>query len=118
MAGEVVNEPIAFVTMRHRCPHCRRSYAHKATAVRHMSLCFADPARRTCKTCKHDVPAEGGHDLHVNDYEPRHCAEGMEQGPSCVECGEHPDAPSACWHGQYRPTTTLRVLCPLWEAKS
>jgi hypothetical protein len=111
-----VTEPIEVVAKRYRCPHCRKSWAHKATAAKHMPLCFADPARRTCKTCKHDVPAAFGFDLHVDDYEPRHCAEGHRQGPSCVGCGEHPEV-CRCSEGQRRsPANQLRVLCPAWEA--
>lgn len=110
---------IAYATTRHRCPHCRKSWAHKATAAKHQPVCFADPARRTCKTCKHDTPASGGGwdpETGHDDYEPRHCALGYEQGPTCVECGEHPDAPSGCWHGR-GVAKQLRVLCPLWEAR-
>lgn len=108
--------PIAYVTTRHRCPHCRKSYAHKANAAQHMERCFSDPERRTCKTCKHDEPASGGWDPEtgLDDYEPRHCAEGYDQGPSCIECGAHPEV---CGHERYKPATLLTILCPSWEAK-
>jgi hypothetical protein len=113
-----MSEPIPYTTTRYRCPHCRKSWAHKATATKHLPLCFSDPERHTCKTCVHDVPASGGWDPETghDDYEPRHCAEGLAQGPSCIACGEHPDAPSDCWH-QRGATRQLRVLCPAWEAK-
>ena len=103
-----MTDPIAFATTRYRCPHCRRSYAHKATATNHMALCFADPERRTCKTCQHDEKPSG----HRDDYFDGGCAKNLDQGPSCIECGEHPEV---CGH--WRPAANrLRVLCPSWEA--
>jgi hypothetical protein len=106
-------EPIAYVTTRHRCPHCRKSYAHKAGAQAHMLLCFADPARRTCKTCVHDEPAY--YDYGADQYFDRACAKDERNGPSCVGCGEHPEV---CRCDTARPPATqLRVLCPTWEAK-
>lgn len=102
-----MSEPIAFATTRHRCPYCRRSWAHKATAIKHMALCFADPERRTCKTCDHQERGEYGWA----------CELGHEPGPSCPVCGEHPDSPK-CPHYNVKPATQLRVLCVDWEAKS
>lgn len=104
-------EPIAYVTTRHRCPHCRRSYANKATAVNHMARCFTDPERRTCKTCRHDEEpyseADTGYVVEGG------CALNLTQGPSCIECGEHPEV---CGHSRYQPANRLRVLCPSWAA--
>lgn len=107
-----MSAPIAFATTRHRCPYCRKSWAHKATAAKHMTVCFADPERRTCKTCAHDVaPVFTAPD----DYEERHCAKGLDQGPSCIGCGEHPEACGCDIGYRTRPATQLRVLCPAWE---
>lgn len=43
----------AYVTIRHRCQWCRKSYAKRADAVRHEARCHHDPKQRACSTCRH-----------------------------------------------------------------
>lgn len=107
-----MTDPIAYTATRYRCPHCRKSWSNRANALKHLPLCFSDPARRTCKTCQHDS----------FDYEEygRICAIGERQGWSCGHCGRHPDDP-ACdghWPKPLVVAKQLRVLCPSWEARS
>lgn len=94
--------PIPHPTVRWRCPHCRKTWAYKARVAAHIPYCFADPLRRTCKTCRHDEWPRPG------------CELGLDQGPSCTECGKHPEV---CGHFERRAATQLRVLCPQWEPK-
>lgn len=104
---------ITYTATRYRCPHCRKSYAGRSTAERHIGRCFRNPERRTCVTCVHRILDES-----------LGCAKDEENWPCCVECGngwaEYGDGS----HGGY-PTCDcnagranyLNVLCPSWEAK-
>lgn len=44
---------VTYVTTRHRCEFCRRSYAHRSDARKHEAACFRNPAARGCPTCAH-----------------------------------------------------------------
>lgn len=109
---------IAFTTVRHRCPHCRRSYAHQATAIKHIGRCFANPAVRTCKTCRHLEPPDPG-DWEVGDPgAPAGCGLGVDLSVArCSVCGSEmfPDG-SGCPHPEAKPAYGLRVQCELWQA--
>lgn len=53
--------PIAIKVLRFQCPFCRRSWAHKSAAERHVGRCWLDPQNRACKTCRnHQPPHDGG----------------------------------------------------------
>jgi hypothetical protein len=47
----------AYTTTRHRCDHCRRSYANATTARRHEAECWRNPASHACPTCVHFQPS-------------------------------------------------------------
>ena len=42
---------VSYVTVRHRCEHCRRSYAAKSVAAKHERDCFRNPSSKSCPTC-------------------------------------------------------------------
>jgi hypothetical protein len=71
-----VPAPEAFWARRHRCPHCRRSRANRASAVAHMVRCWSSPAVQACRTCARFVPAEGGYG--DDPGTPEHCHAGVE----------------------------------------
>lgn len=107
-----MSELIAFATTRYRCPDCRKSFAAKGTAERHLSHCFKSPANRTCLTCKHRAQGPGG--------EPE-CAIGEAMWPCCAGCGtgladegyahHAPDCASSL------VANYLSVRCETWEAR-
>ncbi len=37
------------------CSYCEKIYKNKSSAVSHEKKCFANPARRACRTCKHAI---------------------------------------------------------------
>lgn len=110
---------IAFTTTRYRCPHCRRSYAQKASASSHLDRCWKSPAVRTCKTCTH-YEVDGG-EPEVGLPGGIYCRRDVDlSSDRCATCGAevYPDGSGDCacaWTGP-RPVTNLRVRCPLWEA--
>jgi len=81
-----------YKTQRHRCPHCRRSFANRTYAVKHIGWCQKRQANHGCKTC-----------AYFQDEEP----ESMDRVyPGCPEsCGEGEDL-----------STGLRTHCLKWEA--
>lgn len=100
--------PIAFVTTRHRCPHCRKSYAHAKTAAQHMTRCFTNPDARSCKTCTHrDVDGEFGSGCSVG---------ALDGGPTCSRCGAFVSpAEGLCPDLHYdKVLYGLRVHCDQW----
>lgn len=112
------SEPIAFVSTRYRCPHCRRkTYRAKARAVKHAAACFQNPERFSCRTCRHARGPDGmslacGYtaECDVDELGEYHCPVcGAEVFAGEGGCPEHMDA---------KPIMHLRVLCPLWEARA
>lgn len=100
---------IEFVTTRFRCPFCRRPYAQRAAATRHLAQCFSNPAVRSCKTCVHqnaqtlcDVGA-------LEDY-----------GWYCPTCGEELDQQHGSCSGGHteRPVQALRVQCDQYGSRA
>lgn len=97
----------SFTTVRWRCPHCRRSWSSKARANEHVAVCWRDPTKRACLTCKHHQTGYPG---------------GYEEPPHPEECevshsfpdghvflnryGEPLESEEEWW-----PQTD----CPLWE---
>lgn len=51
-----MSEPLKVLVARYRCPHCPKSYAHKATTVNHIGKCWYNADARGCKTCEHFTP--------------------------------------------------------------
>ena len=41
-------------TPRWKCDWCGKTASRKKSTERHEETCFANPAKRACKTCKHD----------------------------------------------------------------
>ena len=87
--------PIAFKTIRYRCPHCIRTGSSKARITEHMGRCWQNPAARGCMTCANFQPAEeacgcepgcnwGGPE---GGY-PESCAAGVSLAgrPACPDC--------------------------------
>lgn len=37
------------------CSYCGKIYKNKSSAASHEKKCFANPARRACRTCKHAI---------------------------------------------------------------
>lgn len=123
-----MTEPIAYATTRYRCPHCRKSWGHRANAVKHEARCFMSPAVRSCKTCRWfeyypPEPEVGimapGYQCHADEREDSteavdlHCDRCSTCGGRLAydECSCDPLGPIA------KPVFGLRVLCPKWEAK-
>lgn len=105
-----MTELIVEQATRYRCPHCRRSYAHRATATNHMPRCFMNAAVRSCKTCRH----------RDND---RTCDLGVDlETARCAMCGGlmYPDGSGECtcpMSSMSKPVYGLRVRCDEWEAE-
>lgn len=100
---------IRYDTTRYRCPHCRRSYAHQATATKHIARCFRNPAVQSCKTCRFYGLTEDGFE----------CDQGVDlSGAFCTICGADmlPDGSGCTDHYEAKPVYNLRVRCDLWEA--
>lgn len=93
--------PEAFTTTRHRCPFCRRSWAHRAAAARHVARCWLNPAARSCKTCA--------------IFEPAHDACGCE--PGCNWGSPSGGVPDSCAAG-VDLDGTVKTACPLWALRS
>jgi hypothetical protein len=100
--------PIVEQATRYRCPHCRKSYAHRATAHRHMVRCFRNPAVRSCKTCRHFGLSDEGYECDMDV---------LEAGPMCSQCGLGLDHNGECANGHAdKPLYGMRVQCDEWEA--
>lgn len=68
-------EPIVRTVKRYVCPWCHRGHSRKPSCVAHMQECFANPARRACKTCRNLCGSGPG---------PASCWVGLE--PFTVDC--------------------------------
>ena len=94
--------PIAYeVTLYGCCWKCggRRTTKRKLIE-KHEETCFANPARRACKTCKHDIKGS----------EPR-CA--LDE--DVIEQDQLHRPESNCY--SETPNITCVCDCPAWEAK-
>lgn len=121
---------IAYTATRYRCPHCRRSFAHRATAEKHLARCFLSPAVRSCRTCRwfefhHPEPEVGimgpGYECHAGDDSD--AAEDVDLHLyRCSTCGGgvYPDGTGECSCDRLgpiaKPVFGLRVQCPSWQA--
>ena len=106
--------PVRIEVVRWRCPHCRRSWAAKASARRHMTRCHRDPARRACSTCRHftptpccDTPSDecGCNGLNA-------CAVGAFETWRFNDHDTHAPDPDGWW----LHVVDWRTDCPSWEA--
>lgn len=81
--------PIPVRVLRHKCPHCRRSYAHRGSAISHMGRCWRNPEMRGCKTCRHFEQDPGEPEVGLMGGEG--CAVGvsLDGRPACPACGGH-----------------------------
>lgn len=87
--------PIPVRVLRHRCPHCTKTYNRPGRTREHMGRCWNNPEARGCKTCQHFVE---GHDAcgcepgcnWGNAGQPVHegCAVGVNLSgrPACGNC--------------------------------
>ncbi|MFD0035564.1 hypothetical protein ACFVJK_46825 [Streptomyces sp. NPDC127172] len=89
---------IPVTVVRHKCPHCSRSWAKQPAAEAHIARCWKNPDVRACKTCRRFQPYEAG---------------GCWGDPQC-NC---PDSPEWCAAG-VSLEDGLAVDCPLWRALS
>lgn len=92
-----VPQPRIVVRRRFQCVFCQFSRATKRLVVEHMTRCWSDPAKRTCKTCLHFE--RGRVTVTFSPYEP----------PEAL------DAPDECALGQDLPERAPAVDCPLWR---
>ncbi|WP_328465497.1 hypothetical protein OHA21_43745 [Actinoplanes sp. NBC_00393] len=93
-----MSQPIAFKTIRYRCPHCPRTGSSKARVADHIGRCWTNPAARGCKTCaNYEGPGDAcGCEPGCNwggpagGY-PEHCRAGVNLAgrPECPACGGH-----------------------------
>lgn len=80
-------------TPRWKCDWCGKTASRKKSTEKHEATCFANPARRACKTCKHDH---------------------KEPDPDGCWCEKDARA-----YAGIEPTTlTCRCDCPEWEPKN
>lgn len=84
---------IPVTTVRHQCPHCRRTWAKQPAAASHVARCWHNPDVRSCKTCEH--------------HEPGAAAGGCSCDPYC-NC---PEIPEGCAIAAATPMVTD---CPVW----
>lgn len=71
-------QPIAFPTIRHQCPHCRKTWAKPSSAAAHIARCWHNPQARGCKTCIHFIPPEPGWD--------EECAQALDVTSLRIDC--------------------------------
>lgn len=50
--------PIPVRVLRHKCPHCSKSYNRPGRTREHMARCWHNPDAHGCKTCVHFQPAD------------------------------------------------------------
>lgn len=80
-----------FTVTRYGCNWCRHTGSRKKAILKHEETCFANPAKRACKSCLHDIKEKG--------YD-----------GDCY-CDADADRP-------YRDgRIACRSDCPLWESK-
>ncbi|HEY1394990.1 hypothetical protein [Roseateles sp.] len=102
-----MSEPLKVLVTRYRCPHCPKTYAHKATTANHIGKCWYSADARGCKTCVHFTP-------YYRD-DPDDCAEGVDlRGTEVIEteAGRSPVA-APQWVNP-GPITG----CAKWQAKT
>lgn len=48
-------EPVKVLVIRYDCPHCGSGFrsSRKSYVAEHMTRCWADPTKKTCRTCLH-----------------------------------------------------------------
>jgi hypothetical protein len=124
-----MSEPIAFTTVRFRCPSCNRTHSTKSRARHHMNRCWFNPDAAGCKTCKHFNEADPGEPEVGAAYVPEDCSlhVSLTGRPECAGChGEvriwigDPDSGHSqiCPDCQSCPDAVKPgpiVHCPLWE---
>ena len=49
---------------RYQCDYCDKIYKHKSSARKHERQCFANPATKACRTCKHCTTQQ-----HIDGFE-------------------------------------------------
>lgn len=84
-----------YVTVRHRCEFCRRSYASVTKATRHEADCFRNPASQSCPTCVHFQPDPftdcvlglGSYDPQRDGWDDDPIFHWAKRCPSWVSCG-------------------------------
>lgn len=104
-----MTEPIVITVKRHKCPHCGRTWHARVRAVKHMALCWRNPANRGCKTCQHFQPAERDEDDLPGSGTDEACALNVTLVRPCATwcrtvCFDCPGKPGPIVH------------CDLWEA--
>jgi hypothetical protein len=83
----------SYKTTRHRCQHCRRSFATKAYAENHVAFCQKRMSNHGCKTCALFEEAEP---------------------PSMDRV--YPGSSRGCGAGVDLSDGLLSIHCPHWEA--
>lgn len=120
-----MTEPIVITVKRQKCPHCGRTWAHKATALKHMARCWSNPLARGCKTCAHYEPGEDGEWEVGYPGSPEFCDLGVSlDGQICEPCDGHGEIPfgpgtAICRSCDGNPVLSKPgpiVHCDLWEA--
>lgn len=78
-------QPIPVPTIRHQCPHCRKTWAKRGAAAAHIARCWHNPDVKACKTCIHYIPPqEGPYPEHPGFDED--CAQGFPQPGITSDC--------------------------------
>lgn len=75
MAGVEITparEPVKVLVVRYDCPFCGSGFrsSRKSYVAEHMTRCWADPAKKTCRTCAFHVAP------HSSDGD--YCRQGVE----------------------------------------
>lgn len=99
-------EIVAYPTIRYRCVWCKKSWASRSVAEKHLLRCWYRPASRGCKTCAHFVPAEA----HYGRDEPG--------GPEYCSVGISLDSPYGLRNILGQIQTEPKLNCPSWEGKA
>lgn len=112
-----MREPIEYLAKRYRCAHCRKSLSARSRMVTHIGICWLNPDRRGCKTCKHFEPP--------TREEPDNCKIDVDLTGRCPACGlrDEDAASTVGWrttgcttcHG-WPPKAGPITDCKLWEA--
>lgn len=88
-------EPRVVFRKRYACPFCRFQRSTEKPVIEHIARCWSDPAKRTCRTCRH--------------FERAHPV------TTACPCGCD-DSVDECALGEDLPENAPAVGCTLWEA--
>lgn len=107
------DEIVEFVTTRHRCRWCKKSWGNRPGVEKHLARCWYRPANRGCKTCIFFVPAEPYYSRDEPGG-PEHCSKGISLdspfGLRNIMGDLQTEPKTKCEEWEHDPGTTIPAL--------